>query len=431
MRIERTEVPPSGFNSYDCWGIDINEERAFKLIDAFVQKLKPHGFDYFCFDAGWFCEPYYRERYLNKGKPEEKNLDEFGRWQPAHSKFPHGLKPISDRCHENGLKFGVHIMRGVPRLAIERGCTVKGTSYSVADIADFDDDCPWGTENVGVNMDKPGAQEYYNSVIESLAEHGVDFIKVDDMAEHPREIEAISEAIDRVERPILLSLSPGNYVYKGNMPHIRKYGNMIRISGDIWDRGWDLQVAFDCWENWENEGSNECWLDLDMIPFGLLQAYIPEDFPKDHVPHDLNEKRLSRLTEVEKQTFMTQRALAASPLFFGGELTMTPDEDIAIATNPEMLRCNRNGLVGKRIYGERHIDIRQVFKRGSTEHGWLAVFNRKGRPYKFSVPVSAFGIKDEKQLLAMRDIWTGEKLNIVDGKAYFNMEICQCFFAEF
>lgn len=432
MKIQSTEYPILGFNAYDCWGADINEERALANIEAFAKKLYPHGYEYFCFDAAWYTDLYYRERIDDKDHNRKKNMDEYGRLNPSKRKFPNGLKPLTDRCHELGFKFGLHFMRGIPKLAVERNCPIYGTNFHAADIADPDNDCVWGPENVGVDMTKPGAQEYYDSVIAYFAENGVDFVKVDDMAEHPAEIEAVGKAIAKAGRPMIYSLSPGDNVFRNNMPLIRKYANMLRITGDVWDRAWDLQKAFDRWEQWEKYGSNECWLDLDMIPFGMLQVYIPEGLPLDHVPHDLNEKRASRLTLFEKRTFMAQRALAASPLLFGGELTMTPDEDIALVTNEAMLECNRNGIVGERIYGERNIDIRRVFKRSSKEHGWIGIFNRKGDvAYKFSIPLEALGGIGADTAAKMTDIWTGKKLDLRGNRIFFNMRPWECFFAKF
>ena len=210
-------------------------------------------------------------------------------------------------------------------------------------------------------MSKPGAQEYYDSVIEYFAENGVDFLKVDDMAEQPAEIVAISKAIDKVDRPILFSLSPGDNVYKGNIDFLREHANMFRISGDVWDRSGDIEKVFERWELWEDCGSTEeCYLDLDMVPFGELQSYIPAHLPKDHVPHDLNEKRQCRLSLEAKRTFMTQRVMAASPILFGGNLERTPEEDFELLTNEDALKCHRNGITGKRIYGQRFIDIRKT-----------------------------------------------------------------------
>ncbi len=424
--------PLLGFNSYDCWGPDMNEERALANIEAFAQKLQPFGYEYFCFDAGWFLDLYYMERLNNPEAEKIKNLDEFGRLNPSKVKFPRGFKPITDACHSRGFKFGLHFMRGIPKLAVERRCRIKGTNYFAADIADVDNDCAWGSENYGVDMSKPGAQEYYDSILEFLAENGVDFIKVDDMAEHPLEIAAVARAIEHCGRPMVLSLSPGDNVFRGNMPEIRQYADMLRISGDVWDRAWDLQKVFDRWEMWEDYGSQECFIDLDMIPFGLLQGYIPEGLPKDHVPHDLNEKRLSRLTLEEKRTFMTQRAMAASPLIFGGDLTLSPAEDIALTTNTQMLECNQLGVTAKRIYGQRHLDVRQLFTPGSNNrHGFVAVFNRKGAAYNTTLPLTALKLPEGVDANNLRDIWTERSLNLKDGIIKFNFKPWECFFTAF
>ena len=169
-----------------------------------------------------------------------------------------------------------------------------------------------------------------------------------------------------------------------------------------------------------------------MIPFGLLQGYIPEGLPKDHVPHDLNEKRLSRLTLEEKRTFMTQRAMAASPLIFGGDLTLSPAEDIALATNTQMLECNQLGVTAKRIYGQRHLDVRQLFTPGSNNrHGFVAVFNRKGAAYNTTLPLTALKLPEGVDANNLRDIWTERSLNLKDGIIKFNFKPWECFFTAF
>ncbi len=423
MKINSTPAPILGFNSWDCWGFDINQERVAANIDAFVKKLKPAGYEYFCIDAGWYYHDYYAERFKNPDFDRNKEMDEFGRLNPSKVKFPGGLKFITDYCHRNGIKFGIHLMRGIPRLAVERNCVIKGTVYHAEDIADFDDDCTWDYQNVGVDMTKPGAQAYYDSVIEYFAENGVDFLKVDDMAEHPAEIEGVAKAIAKVERPIFYSLSPGDNVFTGNMKTIRRFADMLRITGDIWNRTSDLEKTFDRWEQWENYGSPECRLDLDMIPFGVLHAYIPADMPQDLIPQGLVEKRLARLTLEAKRTFMNQRALAASPLLFGGDLVLSSDEDIALVTDPEMLACNQDGITGKRIYGAAHVDIRRKFTDPEQRHGWIGIFNRKDRDYRVPLPLTALNLPAGTDPRTLKDIWTGRKLEfLTDGTLHFDFK---------
>jgi hypothetical protein len=334
-------------------------------VDAFVRKLKPHGYEYFCIDACWYADGDFRA----EKKHRFMNIDSFGRFIESPKAFPRGLKFMADKCHENGVKFGIHIMRGLPARAVELNTPVKGHPTARArDIVDLNNGCTWSYYTRGIDMSKPGAQEYYDSVVERLADIGVDFIKADDIIEYPREIEAVAKAIEKVARPILLSLSAGNQTFEGNWGVFRKCGNMIRITPDIWDRDSDIFIGFERWAQWEDFGSPECWLDLDMIPFGAIQVHVPEDTDPSDYPV-LGCKRQSNVSPTGKLVMMTQRALAASPLIFGGAVHLSNEADLRLVTDKDMLECNRNGVVGKRIFCQRHIDVRRALKKGDEEHG--------------------------------------------------------------
>ena len=113
-----------------------------------------------------------------------------------------------------GLKFGIHIMRGIPRQAVHGDTPILGTQKTARDIADENSICPWNTDMYGVDASKKGAQAYYDSLLALYASWGVDFLKVDDIADsklygtHTGEIELIRNAIDGCGRPMVLSLSP-------------------------------------------------------------------------------------------------------------------------------------------------------------------------------------------------------------------------------
>ena len=127
-------------------------------------------------------------------------MDEYGRLMPAVNRFPSsangaGFKPLADYVHSKGLKFGIHIMRGIPRQAVERNLPIRGTSYHAADVADKDNGCRWNPDMWGVDTTKPGSQVYYDSIADLYASWGVDFIKADDMGSHlyqPAEMKALS-----------------------------------------------------------------------------------------------------------------------------------------------------------------------------------------------------------------------------------------------
>lgn len=376
MLLTQTPIPPCGWNSYDGYGCAVTETEALANLEIFIEKLKPFGFEYFCLDAGWYGDGSQLDhaRLRKIGQSREMHIDEFGRYIPSPVAFPRGLRFLADRCHENGLKFGLHMMRGMPLTALQRNTPIKGTNCRARDIYSPDDNCSWCRYWCATDLSKPGAQEFYDSEVEYLAnELTVDFIKLDDVTEHPDHVEAFARAIDKVERPILLSLSPGGDSWPGSYRKYARFANMMRVHPDVWDSD-EHREKLARWYVMENCGSPECWLDFDMIPFGALQVNVPA-CQDPAANKELGFARQSRMSPVGKRTLMTILAMSASPLIFGGALPDTPDADLALVTHPEVLACNRNGIVGKRVEFLRHTDIRRVPSRQNPGQGWLGIFN--------------------------------------------------------
>lgn len=390
MLIASTDVPPSGWNSFDCYMGSINEEQALANLEVFLRKLKPAGYEYFCLDAAWYADG---DQELNEdlrkvGQNRRMHMDEFGRYVPSPVNFPHGIRPIADRCHENGIKFGVHVMRGMPRMALERNTRIKGTDLRARDIYDPDNFCSWCKYWVAVDASKPGVFEYYKSVVEYLTEElAVDFIKLDDVVEHPDHVALFAQAIDAVPRPVLLSLSPGAQdIWRGSWKQYEPYGNMIRVTADAWDYDSTNLLKLQRWYEFEELSGPGLWADLDMLPLGALQVTVPQNKPTEH-----GSARQSRLTPNGRKTMMTIFALSCSPLIFGGDLPQTPDDDIAWATHPGMLECNRNGIVGRRVSLMRHIDIRKAPRKDDPAHGWLGIFNINSDPRRVKLSPELLG----------------------------------------
>ena len=381
--INKTSAPLLGWNSYDCYGSHINKKLTHENLDAFIQKLKPYGYEYFVLDAGWFrhfdLKP--GEIWPTDGDKNYLNIDEYGRFIPSVVLFPNGFKEVIDKAHNHGVKFGLHMMRGIPREAVEKDLPVKGTNYSARDIANVNDTCNWSSLMYGVDMDKPGAQEYYNSVMELMAGWGVDFIKYDDIVHKPREINAVADAIEKTGRDIVLSISPGNDI---NPEYYETYSRaeLIRISRDIWDLQEDIDISFDRWEQILPYADKGFWLDMDMIPFGHIRVNYPARLY--NLKSSRGYERMDNFSYAQKKTFITQRAMAASPLFMGGTLISSPQIVFELITNEDMLACNQNGVTGelvKRIdsYAEK-VDVWKTPHKTNENEGWIGVFNRN--PYK-------------------------------------------------
>lgn len=201
--------PPLGWNSFDSYGVYLHEEAALANIEAMAAKLKPSGYEYFVIDNGWFGE--YKlvpgTRYSAEKHASDVHINEFGLLQPSKTYFPHGLQPLIERAHRSGLKFGVHLMRGIPRKAVQLNLPIEGTRYTARQAANTASVCNWCHYNYGVNMDHPAGQAFYNSLIRQLAAWGIDLIKADDLVPYPQEIIGLANAIEQSGRDIIFSLS--------------------------------------------------------------------------------------------------------------------------------------------------------------------------------------------------------------------------------
>lgn len=376
-------TPPLGWNSFDSYGVYLDEEAAMANVEAMASKLRPFGYEYFVIDNGWFGE---YELVPGTKYPAEKHasdvrINEYGLLQPSKTYFPNGLRRIIDRAHKLGLKLGVHLMRGIPRKAVELNLPIQGTKRRASDVADTSSVCRWCHYNYGVDMSKPGAQQFYNSLVNQLAGWGIDFIKADDIVPFPKEILGLANAIEQCGRNMVFSLSPGKTTNLRDLPYYRR-ANMVRITSDIWDRREDLDKSFAAWKRFQGTTCEGFWPDLDMIPFGQLLLMSPAAAGKseDVGLAGYGHNRWCQLTKDQQYTFITMRALAASPLFPGGDLPTLDEFSLELLTNKEMLACDQNGVMGTNVCEQDNVEVWVAPHKQHPGQGWLGVFNRNQVP---------------------------------------------------
>ena len=121
------QYPPMGWNSWDCWGPSVTEEITKKNAEYMARHLKPYGWEYVVVDIQWSQPTALSHDYVPFAP---LNMDGWGRLMPAENRFPSaaggkGFKPLADYIHSLGLKFGIHIMRGLPRLAAHNQLTKR------------------------------------------------------------------------------------------------------------------------------------------------------------------------------------------------------------------------------------------------------------------------------------------------------------------
>jgi alpha-galactosidase len=422
-------TPPMGWNSFDSYGVYLHEKAAMENLEAFAEKLKPFGYEYFVIDAGWFGEFKLQEgtMYPAEKHAAKMKFNEFGLLQPSDTYFPNGLQPLIDRCHELGLKFGLHLMRGIPRAAFQANTQVKGTPYFARDITDTTSICAWNQQNYGVDMNKPGAQEFYNSLINQMADWRVDFIKYDDIVPFPEEVKAVANAIAQCGRPIVLSLSPGGKVDPDNLEAFKK-GQMLRVTPDIWDDQKGIDECFEAWRKWQGKEEPGFWIDMDMIPFGQLQlmsikpAGVEGHESKSELMQKMRSGELStfellagkgfnrwcEFTKDQMYTFITLRALSASPLMMGGDLPTLDEFSLKLVTHKDILECNQNGVMGSLVYEAAGIEIWKAQKKNSKD-GWIGIFNRDEVINSVSLKQENLGL-DPQTIYRFYDVWHSSKV---------------------
>ena len=442
-------TPPMGWNSWDCYGAGVWESNVIANADYMAQYLKPHGWNIFTIDIQWY-EPLAHGSGYRRGAVLE--MDANGRLLPATNRFAmtaatRSFKPMGDYLHAKGLKFGLHLMRGIPRQAVNRDNSpilgtshrganiasiprgsvlmqIPGTSRRAADIANTNSTCGWNTDMYGVDMSKPGAQEYYDSVFALMASWGLDYVKVDDLSSpyHKDEIEAIRKAIDHCGRPIVFSTSPGATPV-GQGEHIQTHANLWRISGDFWDNWSGLYSQFARLDSWTPFRGPGHWPDADMLPLGNIRAWQNND-------------TWTHFTRDEQFTLMTLWCIARSPLILGANLPKNDEFTLALLTNDEVLAVNQNSANNRQLFNTNN-QVAWVADVPGSKGKYVALFNtlpapvpgrRRGadpsptntpaanpdasQPRDVSVSLAGLGFAGS---VKVRDLWNHKDLDTVAG----------------
>lgn len=404
------KTPPMGWNSWDCFGAGVNEQQLKENADYMAKNLKQYGWEYIVCDIQWY-EPKAKDN--NYFSFTELNTDEYGRLMPSENRFPSakggkGFKPIADYVHSLGLKFGIHIMRGIPRQAVYKNLPIKNSKYTARQTAHHFSVCAWNTDMYGM-YDCEGAQDYYNSIFELYAQWGVDFIKCDDICvtefrqwDNPYsagyEVEMIRKAIDNCKRDMVLSLSPGP-AHIENAVHLSRNANMWRLTGDFWD-SWDkLYDMFDrchMWQDWVKPGS---YPDCDMLPLGRLS--------KNGVCHGPQD-RMTQFTKAEQLTMMSLWGIFKSPLIMGGNLPENDEWTLSLLTNEEYIKMYKEGF-GAHQYLRKE-------KKGKGDIIWtsngkgckyVALFNTRDTVHSVTLSLADILMPDERY--RVYDIWSREE----------------------
>lgn len=409
--------PPMGWNSYDYYDTTVNEMQVRQNADYMAAHLRESGWEYIVIDIQWYAHKAGSQRNKYQYIPFSKlEMDEYSRLLPDPERFPSskngaGFKPLGDYIHSLGLKFGIHIMRGIPRIAAHQHTAVLGCDITADEIADPFSICGWNPDMYGVRPTKEG-QAYYDSLLMLYASWGVDFIKCDDICntnmykQNPysakHEIEMLAHAIENCGRAIVLSLSPGPALIEQSW-HYEKYANMWRITDDFWDN-WDLlKDMFRRCALWQAHVKEGCYPDCDMLPLG----YLGKGFGKE---------RETRFTMEEQKTMMTLWCLFGSPLMLGAEMTKMDAWTISLLTNQEVLELLKTAYKREMLVLNEDESIWLAYHE-HTNHWYIGLFNLSdmGRNIEINLDELELELKPN----AWKELWSKETGDILTDSVGF------------
>ena len=394
-------TPPMGWNSWDSWGFTITQQQFERTADYMHQHLQKYGWQYMVIDEGWFAQ------YPTHGGIARETqgyvISPDGLYMPAPNRFPQGLKGVADYVHSLGLKFGIHIVHGIPRSAVEKNLPIAGSHYTADEAANTSDVCAWNTDNYGIK-DNAAGQAYYDSMLKLYASWGLDFLKVDCISSpyNAAEIHMIHRAIEKTGRPIVLSLSPGPTPLKDG-PDVEKYGNMWRISNDMWDVWYKPESApsfpqaltrqFGQLARWTPYRGPGHWPDADMLPIGTLE------------PHPgWGQPRVSRLTHTEERTLVSLWSMARSPLIMGGNLLRMDPYTLSLLTDPEVIAIDQHSGGNHAVHQDAQSS---VWTAEGAKGTYVGVFSLEDTARTMTVPFSDVGVHGRHRV---RDLWARRNL---------------------
>lgn len=408
-------TPPMGWNSWDSYGTTVNETQVKANADWMAKHLKASGWSYIVVDMEWYVK---NPVASGNAKNSEYAIDAYGRYVPAENRFPSsaagaGFGPLAAYVHGLGLRFGIHILQGVPKIVAGGNATIEGSALRAADAANQAGTCAWNFDNYDVKDDAAG-QAYYDSLMRLYAGWGVDLIKVDCIASRPykgAEIAMIGRAIAKAGRPMVLSLSPGE-APMNRVPEMRAAGAaMWRISDDVWDL-WHSDVAYPQGlgdqiprlARWAGRATPGHWPDADMLPVGYLGPNP-----------GWGKARETRLTHEEQRTLLTMWAMFRSPLMVGGDLTRMDAWTEGLLTDPEVIMVDQTSSENRPVDAGEGLVV--WVARGDGDTHYVAVVNTSETAREFELPVEKLGWKTGTYRL--RDLWARQDVgegNAVKGK---------------
>jgi alpha-galactosidase len=410
-------VPPMGWNSYNCWNYCVTESQFMQNAHYMADNLKKYGWEYCVVDFIWWVPVNGQYGGGQGGDWNKGHIDQNGRFLPDESRFPSskggkGFKPLGDSVHNLGLKFGIHLMRGVPKMAVRSNYPVLNSTYTCTDAADQTSTCPWLDWMYGAKNNAAG-QAYLTSMVQLCNDWGCDYLKIDDLSAatyHGPEVEMYAKAIASVSREIVFSTSPGATPIN-QASHVSQYCNMWRLVNDLWDTWGQLTDAYNVDENWRKttvQWGPGKWPDIDMLPFGHLALIGPVGQPR---------YSLSTYTKGEHRLMFLLWCVNNGPLMWGGHLPDNSNNPFydSLMMNSDALYINQHGIKARVLKAQSTgTPIWTSTHPTDTTTKFLLLGNTSTSSQTISVSLNTIGFP-ATQAVPVKNVWTGATLSNFTG----------------
>jgi hypothetical protein len=404
--------------------------------------LAAAGYQYVNLDDGWYQCP----------GSQGPNVDANGRWVVNTANYPavgseNGIQALAAYVHSLGLKFGIYETAGISSQAVAANTPILGTSDTADGIATKTAQANYNCGGMeAINYSAPGAQAYVNSVVDELASWGVDYIKLDGIANsNGPDVEAWQAAIQQSGRPMVLNITQGSYTIT-LAPTLKKYANQWEFAPDIELNGPDEGAANGC----NNPPYTGC---LSVFPltsypdwsdrFASVAAWQPYGGPGGFNDYDSIEvgdgSADSGMSLAASESQLSLWALGSAPLILGTDLSSAvanaygtsadlTKRDFRLLTNAQVIKVDQDSIDASRIAlvgtpGRKPGDqvFAKVERRGDAVVGLFnTTTKRSSGPVTISTTAAAIGLPPDPHGYRVQDLW-GRQSVAAGGPATFDI----------
>lgn len=377
-------TPPLGWNSWNCWGNSVSEEKILQSARAMVSSgLSDYGWCYVNIDDGW--------QGVRGGK--------YNGIQP-NKKFP-DMKALGDSLHARGLKFGIYSGPWCSTYASHIGssCDDPDGKYWWIEQGLADEFMKLDRSKLDKEMIRSfGKYSFAHADAMQWADWGVDYLKYDWNPNDEWWMRDMKEALDATGRDIVYSISNSSRVSLG--PALLKYAQCWRTTGDIRDTWASLSsIGFEGQDRWAGFTGPGHWPDADMLVLGKVGWG--------------RKMHWTQLTPWEQYTHITLWSILASPMLLGCDMEMLDPFTLSLLCNSEVLDVNQDPLGVKGVVftkGEDHVIYIKPLEDGSLA---VAMFNLGDAEKVIGFTPHKLGLYGEQ---TVRDLWRQQDIGKVSFK---------------